>query len=53
MTLNEVLTSLFWLVVLGYFTYLVWFARASVRSAYHDRHQSERRPETRPRRTVE
>jgi hypothetical protein len=50
MTLNEILTSLFWLVVIGYFTYLVWFARASVRSAAHDPENAAVRARTRERR---
>jgi hypothetical protein len=52
MTLNEILTSLFWLVVIGYFTYLVWFARSSVRSASHDQEDAELGQRTRARRTV-
>ena len=57
MTANEVFTSLFWLVVIGYLTYLGWFVvdtvrRARGRRAHVWRARTDRRPVMASRRTA-
>ena len=54
MTTNEVLTSLFWLVLLGYGAYLGWFVYRSIHRSRTDavadaraRHPSASRPSRR------
>jgi hypothetical protein len=57
MTANEIFTSLFWLVVIGYLTYLGWFTVEAVRRAHRRRGhvwraRTGRRPTAAPRRTA-